>query len=124
MVFLHGYSLSAQAWARVLPLLPAAWRAYALDMRGFGQSGKPALKQTLLTMYASPAISPECLTAIQVPTLIIVGKHDPYGTFDQAVALSDCIPNSRIAVMPRCGHSPMWEKPQEYVGILTDFLCP
>jgi pimeloyl-ACP methyl ester carboxylesterase len=87
------------------------------------QAGNPALKQTLITMYASPAIPSQGLAAIQAPTLIIVGAHDPYGTFDQAVALSDCIPNSRIAVVPRCGHSPMWEKPQEYVGILTDFLC-
>lgn len=86
------------------------------------QAGNPALKQMLLTMYTSPAIPSKCLAAIQVPTLIIVGTHDPYGTFDQAVALSDCIPNSRVAVMPRCGHSPMWEQPQEYVGILTDFL--
>lgn len=240
ILFLHGYSLSAQTWAHVLPMLPAACCAYALDIRGFGlsdkpasgytykvlvedlaafldalnlpkavfvghsfggcilqhfavryparlqalilsntyacnlspqgitagvqtrldgygteaqnreifsrtvpryfdpanvtqqdvdrfvaialQAGNPALKQTLKTMYASPAIPPERLAAIQAPTLIIVGVHDPYGTFDQAVALSDCIPNSRIAVMPRCGHSPMWEKPQEYVGIISGFL--
>jgi len=242
IIFLHGYSLAAQTWTRIMPLLPAACRAYALDIRGFGQSdkpssgytydvlvedlvafldalnlpkavfvghsfggcilqhfavrypaqlqalilsntyacnlpprgitagvqarldgygteaqnreifnrtvpryfdpanvapqdvdcfvamtmqaGNPALKQTLLTMYASPAISVKCLAAIQAPTLIIVGAHDPFGTFDQAVALSDCIPHSRIAVVSRCGHSPMWEKPQEYVGILTDFLRP
>lgn len=86
------------------------------------QAGNPALKQTLQTMYASPAIASERLAAIQAPSLIIVGAHDPYGTFDQAVALSDCIPHSRIAVMPRCGHSPMWEKPQEYVDILSGFL--
>jgi len=240
IVFLHGYSLAAQTWVRIMPLLPAACRAYALDIRGFGQSakpadgytydvlvadlaafldtlnlpkavfvghsfggcilqhfavryparlqalilsntyacnlppqgitagvqmrldgygteaqnreifsrtvpryfdpanvtpqdvasfialalqaGNPALKQTLRTMYASSAIPSKCLAAIQAPTLIIVGTHDPFGTFDQAVALSDCIPHSRIAVMPRCGHSPMWEKPQEYVGILSGFL--
>jgi len=240
IIFLHGYSLSAQTWVNALPVLPAACRAYALDIRGFGlsakpasgytyealvgdifafmealnltkavfvghsfggcilqhfavrypsrlqalilsntyacnlppqgitagvqarldgygteaqnreifnrtvpryfdpanvtpqdiayfiasalQAGNPALKQTLRTMYASPVIPSKCLAAIQAPTLIIVGTHDPYGTFDQAVALSDCIPNSRIAVMPRCGHCPMWEKPQEYVGILSGFL--
>ena len=86
------------------------------------KAGNPALKQTLRTMYASLAIPAQCLATIQAPTLIIVGAHDPYGTFDQAVALSDCIPHSRIAVMPRCGHSPMWEQPQEYMGILSGFL--
>lgn len=240
IIFIHGYSLCAQTWVKVLPMLPAAFRAYALDLRGFGssakpengytydvladdivafmdalnieksvlvghsfggcilqhfavryperlralilsntyagnlppkgitagvqarldgygteaqnreiflrtvpryfdpanvapqdvdrfvamalQAGNPALKQTLLTMYNSPAISPESLAAIQAPTLIIVGTHDPFGTFDQAVALSDCIPGSHIAVMPRCGHSPMWEKPHEFVEIMAGFL--
>lgn len=240
IVFLHGYSLAAQTWSKVLPMLPDACRAYALDIRGFGlsdkpesgytyevlvedlaafldalniakavlvghsfggcilqhfavryparlqalifsntyacnlppkgitagvqtrldgygtekqnreifnrtvpryfdpgnvtprdvdlfvamalQAGNPALKQTLRTMYASPAIPAERLAAIQVPALIIVGTHDPYGTFDQAVALSDFLPKSRIMVIPRCGHSPMWEKPQEYVRILAGFL--
>lgn len=240
IVFIHGYSLAAQTWERVMPLLPGACRAYAFDIRGFGQSDKPAtgysydvlvgdivafmkalklkkavfvghsfggcilqhfavrypervqalvlsntyacnlppkgittgvqtrldgygtekqnreifsrtvpryfdsanatprdverfvalalqasnpaLKQTLLTMYASPALPPERLAAIRAPTLIIVGTHDPYGTFDQAVALSDCIPDSRVVVIPRCGHSPMWERPREYAGILAEFL--
>lgn len=240
VIFLHGYSLCAQTWGKVLPMLPAACRGYALDLRGFGlsakpesgyaydvliddivafmdaldieksvlvghsfggcilqhfairyperlralilsntyacnlppkgitagvqarldgygteaqnreiflrtvpryfdpanvapqdvdrfvamalQAGAPALKQTLLTMYASPSIPSESLAVIRAPTLIIVGTHDPFGTFDQAVALSDCIPGSRIAVIPRCGHSPMWEKPHEFVEIVAGFL--
>ncbi|HEY6838077.1 MAG TPA: alpha/beta fold hydrolase, partial [Geobacteraceae bacterium] len=82
----------------------------------------PALRGTLETLYASPPISREEYAAIKTPTLIIVGTHDPFGTFDQAVVLSDVLPKSKITVMARCGHSPMWEKPIEFVKVLADFL--
>ncbi|MDP2989526.1 MAG: alpha/beta hydrolase [Kiritimatiellota bacterium] len=35
ILFLHGYSLSSQTWANVLPMLPAAYCAYALDIRRY-----------------------------------------------------------------------------------------
>jgi pimeloyl-ACP methyl ester carboxylesterase len=41
IVLIHGYSLSSAEWAKVLPLLPEnLYTAYAIDLRGFGDSGK------------------------------------------------------------------------------------
>jgi pimeloyl-ACP methyl ester carboxylesterase len=51
-----------------------------------------------------------------------VTTHDPFGTFDQAIAMSDALPNSSIEVIARCGHSPMWEKPLEFAKTVAAFL--
>jgi pimeloyl-ACP methyl ester carboxylesterase len=42
VIFIHGYSLSLDSWERVLDLLPAGFRGYAYDLRGFGRSGGAA----------------------------------------------------------------------------------
>ena len=42
LLFIHGWPDSRFSYSRVLPLLPAAYRAFALDQRGFGDSERPA----------------------------------------------------------------------------------
>ena len=45
LVFVHGYAGSLAYWREVLKLLPEEYRAYALDLRGHGQSGQPGSYQ-------------------------------------------------------------------------------
>jgi pimeloyl-ACP methyl ester carboxylesterase len=40
VIFIHGYSMSLDCWDRVFDLLPAEYRGYAYDLRGFGRSGE------------------------------------------------------------------------------------
>ncbi|HEV3469869.1 MAG TPA: alpha/beta hydrolase [Pyrinomonadaceae bacterium] len=42
VIFLHGYTDSSFSFSRVLPLLDPAYRAFALDQRGHGDSERPA----------------------------------------------------------------------------------
>jgi 3-oxoadipate enol-lactonase len=42
MVLLHGGGNDRSSWALVLPALSRDHRVYALDLRGFGESGRPA----------------------------------------------------------------------------------
>ena len=86
------------------------------------QASTVALRDALVANYTTPAIAVEDLAAVRAPVLIVVTTHDPFGAFDQAVAMSDSLPNSRIAVIERCGHSPMWEKPMEFVRIVKAFF--
>jgi pimeloyl-ACP methyl ester carboxylesterase len=86
------------------------------------QAGNPALRETLKANYTTPAIPAPQLAAVRAPVLILVSTHDPFGTFDQAVAMSDALSNSRIRIFTRCGHTPMWEKPLEFAGTVGDFL--
>jgi len=41
IVFVHGYSGALGNWKHVLKFLPKEYHAYALDLRGFGQSENP-----------------------------------------------------------------------------------
>jgi pimeloyl-ACP methyl ester carboxylesterase len=42
VILLHGYSDSWFSFSRILPLLDARYHAYALDLRGHGNSDRPA----------------------------------------------------------------------------------
>lgn len=86
------------------------------------QAGNSALRETLKANYTTPAIPAEQFASFRAPVLIIVTTHDPFGPFDHAVAMSDAFPNSAIQAISHCGHSPMWEKPSEFVGIVSEFL--
>jgi pimeloyl-ACP methyl ester carboxylesterase len=52
VILLHGYSDSWFSFSRVLPLLGADYRAYALDVRGHGDSERPANGYTLRELAA------------------------------------------------------------------------
>lgn len=41
LVFIHGFTSSTNAWSETLPRLPQRYHAYALDLRGAGESDKP-----------------------------------------------------------------------------------
>jgi len=45
LVFVHGYTNAIAYWTKVLELLPEEYHAYALDLRGHGQSGQPGSYQ-------------------------------------------------------------------------------
>jgi pimeloyl-ACP methyl ester carboxylesterase len=46
IVFVHGMAGAIGNWRRVLERLPEEYHAYALDLRGHGQSGKPGSYQS------------------------------------------------------------------------------
>jgi len=86
------------------------------------QAGNTALRQALRANYTTPAIPVARYAALEAPTLILVTTHDPFGTFDKAVAMSDALPRSRIGVIARCGHTPMWERPEAFARMVSEFL--
>jgi len=45
VIFVHGYGGALGNWKQVLELLPEEYHAYALDLRGFGQSETPGSYQ-------------------------------------------------------------------------------
>ncbi len=51
----HCLMSGADTWVRIMPLLPVVCSAYALDIRGFGQSAKPADGCTYDILVEDPA---------------------------------------------------------------------
>jgi 3-oxoadipate enol-lactonase len=59
------------------------------------------------------------ITAITMPTLVIVGTDDIPTPPMKAQRIADCIAGSRLVQLPTCGHSSTLEQPE----IVTQLLC-
>jgi pimeloyl-ACP methyl ester carboxylesterase len=62
------------------------------------------------------------LNRITAPTLVVWGERDVLVPRRLAESWRDAIPNARLAVVPRAGHVPMYERPQLFVDALLEFL--
>lgn len=62
------------------------------------------------------------LAHVTVPTLVIWGSHDPVVPVSHAYAAEELIPNSKVRIMDRCGHTPQVERPREFNQLVLDFL--
>jgi len=65
----------------------------------------------------------EYLAAIESPVLVVQGEDDEYGTLEQVDAvLTQVNGPARSLVLPRCGHSPHSEQPDEVLEGVHRFL--
>ncbi|GIU89197.1 MAG: non-heme bromoperoxidase BpoC [Acidimicrobiia bacterium] len=96
---------------------------------------KAFLYQQLNTFHAPPMteivvalwrmrIEPEQLGALRVPVLVVTGADD--GLFPPALVRAGLsrIDGARVVELPGAGHSPYFERPDEYNAVLLDFLGP
>ncbi|MGC1376839.1 MAG: alpha/beta hydrolase [Anaerolineales bacterium] len=61
----------------------------------------------------------EYLPEIKCPVLLIYGENDGTVPVEQAVLAKNTIPNNQLALIQKCGHFPMYEKPAEYLKALA-----
>ena len=62
------------------------------------------------------------LKAWAKPLLIIWGREDRILPVSHAYRAASVLPNSRVHVIPRCGHWPQMERPQEFNSLVLRFL--
>ncbi len=62
------------------------------------------------------------LGGIDVPVLLLHGRHDAFVSFDGAVAAVSLYPDARLVEFPDSGHAPFLEEPERYLAELTGFL--
>src|SRR6266487_4082351 len=70
ILLLHGITSSALSWVRVGPALADRYRVYALDMRGHGDSIKPARGSYSLRHTADDALAFIEALGLERPVLI------------------------------------------------------
>ena len=61
------------------------------------------------------------LHRVKVPTLIIWGQEDRINPVDYAPEFRKLIPNSRVSIIPQCGHLPHVEVMPEFIKQMTAF---
>jgi pimeloyl-ACP methyl ester carboxylesterase len=59
---------------------------------------------------------------IQAPTLILWGESDGLVPASYAEDFRSSIRDSRVVILKECSHMPMFEKPDEFVSVVTEFL--
>ncbi len=65
------------------------------------------------------------LPQIQVPTLVIQGEDDQFGTTKQVEAVQRQISGPvEVMLLPQCGHSPHRDRPKEVLEGMSRFLRP
>jgi 3-oxoadipate enol-lactonase len=65
----------------------------------------------------------EVLKQFHFPCLIILGTEDAYSTVEEARAMSEAIPNSRLEIFPETGHLPNLENEDRFNQVLHEFLA-
>ena len=78
------------------------WQAQAFAAFGFDTNGR--------------------LGRIQAPTLVIHGTDDNVVDHRNAQLIADAISNARLELIPGAGHVFMWEQPERFVEVVTEFL--
>src|SRR5205823_10656824 len=72
MVLLRGYPQTGHMWRKVMPALAERFTVVAPDLRGYGDSDRPATGYDKRTMAADIA---EVITALTLAPVVLVG-HD------------------------------------------------
>ncbi len=62
------------------------------------------------------------LSAISVPTLVLVGDSDPLTPPEASREIAAAIPNARLVVVPECGHGSTLERPEAVNRALVEWI--
>jgi len=92
---------------------------------------EPLLRRSILDVGAwtrSMAVlqtwsSVDRLHRIQVPTLLLVGRHDLFCSPAQSLRIARRIPGAELVVLERSGHLPWLEEPESFFAVLGDWLA-
>jgi pimeloyl-ACP methyl ester carboxylesterase len=75
----------------------------------------------LRALYLSPVfVAPESVRKIRCPVLLIGGDHDEYFVVKHFTEVQALIHNSRLAIIPDCGHVQSLQRPL----VLEQFILP
>lgn len=83
--------------------------------------GGEAFVRQQTAILARPDSRPT-LSAIRVPTMVVVGADDLTTPLDQARIMHEGIAGSQLHVLPECGHLPPLERPEDAIRLLRDWL--
>ncbi|WP_291414893.1 alpha/beta fold hydrolase [Actinophytocola sp.] len=64
----------------------------------------------------------DALASVGTPTLVVWGRHDPFGGPDYATALADALPRGDLAVLGATAHHPQAERPDAVAALVDAFL--
>ena len=67
-------------------------------------------------------IEPSLTELRRFETCIIWGRDDQFAYTARGMRLADLLPTAEVHLIPKVGHTPMWDAPEAFLGILMDFI--
>jgi len=64
----------------------------------------------------------EALRTLDIPTLITVGRHDWITPVAASEELHELLPDSKLVIFEKSGHSPQKEQKEEWLAAVREFL--
>jgi pimeloyl-ACP methyl ester carboxylesterase len=117
--FGHGYPRQLLGMARAFARLPPSLLPVFLgDTLRSGLVTNWQAAHELLAIDAS-----EMLGRVRSPALVVWGGRDTVVPLRVGERLVEALADARLAVIPRAGHAPMWERPAEFNRLLVEFLA-
>lgn len=96
-------------------------KAYLYEQAGAFNTSFDASK--LGPFFSADTLVPiEALKKIECPVLMISGDNDAIWPFECLTTLVDAFPNARQEIIKGAGHSPYFERPDEFNSIVEEFL--
>ncbi|MFZ4531174.1 MAG: alpha/beta fold hydrolase [Alsobacter sp.] len=111
-----------QLWPRLVH--PSRWADAQLDAMVLGMAratGAEAFARQQAAIMGRMDSRP-FLSAIQVPTLVLVGEEDAITPPELAAEMADSIRSARLVRVPLCGHLPTLECPAEALVAVEGWL--
>jgi 3-oxoadipate enol-lactonase len=107
-------------------LLPEATRASRPELvarvEDMMRRASPAAIAAALHGLADRPDSSADLSAIDIPTLVVVGAEDALTPPAESELMAEAIPGARLEVVAGAGHLTPVEKPEEFGGVVGEFL--
>jgi pimeloyl-ACP methyl ester carboxylesterase len=67
-------------------------------------------------------VTPDKLESLKVRTLLVTGAADMFTPPSIMRMIARHVPNNELLIVPECGHSPYWEKPEFFNRTVLEFL--
>ena len=108
---------------RQIPALlsPAAGDSLRDEVRELGKQSAAGVCAGIRALRDRPDRQAE-LSAIDCPTLVIVGKQDQISPPAEVGAMARAIPNARLTEIDGAGHLSNLERPAEFVAAISNFM--
>lgn len=88
------------------------------------ETANPGVLHTDLSACNAYSATPNALSAMKVPTLIMIGERDQMTPPKAAAALVNQLPNARAVTLPGAGHGMMYEDSDGATDAMRPFLKP
>jgi pimeloyl-ACP methyl ester carboxylesterase len=121
-------AIAAAPWdeAAVAPIVDGFFhrRPAASDVAGFRSIALSAAPAAAIEAARSNARNNtlDQLASIQIPTMIIQGRHDRARTPEHGVEMRDRIAGATLTVIEDAGHTPQLERPEAFHDVALPFL--